>query len=137
MMAGGTTADCHIPLTFSTSGSMGLWTWQLIVEACSIIRHEVVIDAQPRGMSIVSDTFRDPYGHRVIGQLSKSDEQWYGLRMTNKPVTRDLVCINVSATLDGMASIHIGIRDSKTLESLEEPKSVDEWLIIIAFYRVD
>jgi hypothetical protein len=116
---------------------MGLWTWQLIVEACSIIRHEVVIDAQPRGMSIVSDTFRDPYGHRVIGQLSKSDEQWYGLRMTNKPVTRDLVCINVSATLDGMASIHIGIRDSKTLESLEEPKSVDEWLIIIAFYRVD
>jgi len=57
--------------------------------------------------------------------------------MTNKPITRDLVGINVSSALDGMSSIHIGIWDSETLESLEEPENVDEWLMILTFYRVD
>ena len=137
MMEGGTATDCHIPLTFSTSGSMGVGTWQLAVEACSIIMHDVLINAQPRGMSIISDSFRDPYGHRVIGHLSKSDEQWYGLRMTNKPLTRDLVGVNVSSALDGMSFIHIGIRDLETLESLNTPEHVDEWLMILNFYRVD
>ena len=136
-MAGGTAADCYIPLSLTTSGSMGVGTWQLAVEACSIIRHGVFINEQARGMSIVSDNFRDPYGHQVIGHLSKSDDGWYGLRMTNKPVTRDLVGVNVSATLDGMASIHIGIRDSETLDNLNEPENVDEWLMILTFYRVD
>jgi hypothetical protein len=107
------------------------------VEACSIVKHDVLINARSRGMSIVSDSFRNPYGHRVIGHLSKSDDQWYGLRMTSKPVTRDLVGVNVSTTLDGMSSIHIGIRDSETLESLNEPESVDEWLMILNFYRED
>ena len=135
-MEGGTAADCHIPLTFSTSGPMGVGTWQLAVEACSIIKHDVLINAQPRGMSIISDSFRDPYGHQVIGHLSKSDDRWYGLRMTNKPITRDLVGVNVSSTLDGMSSIHIGIRDSETLENLNEPENVDEWLMVLTFYRV-
>ncbi len=62
-------------------------------------------------MSIISESFRDPYGHQVIGHLSKSDDKWYGLRMTNKPITKDLVGVNVAFTLDGMSSIHIGIRD--------------------------
>jgi hypothetical protein len=88
-------------------------------------------------MSIVSDNFRDPYGHQVIGHLSKSDEQWFGLRMTNKPITRDLVGVNVTSALDGMSAIHIGIRDSETLEPLAEPENVDEWLMILTFYRVD
>ena len=136
-MAGGTAADCHIPLRFSTSGSMDLGTWQVAVEACSIIRHDVLVDAQPRGMSIVSDSFRDPYGHRVIGHLSKSDDQWYGLRMTNKPITRDLIGINVTSSLDTMPAIHIGIRDSETLEELADPESVDEWLMILTIYRAD
>ncbi len=96
-----------------------------------------MINAQPRGMSIISESFRDPFGHQVIGHLSKSDDRWYGLRMTNKPITRDLVGVNVSSTLEGMSSIHIGIRDSETLESLNTPESVDEWLMILAFYRVD
>ncbi len=86
-------------------------------------------------MSNVSDSFRDPYGHRVIGHLSKSVDQWYGLWMTNTPITRDLVGVSVPTTLDGMPSIHIGIRDSETLESLNEPESVDEWLLILTFYR--
>ena len=68
-------------------------------------------------MSTVSDIFRDPYVHRATGHLSKSDDKWFSLRMTNKPITRDLafVGINVSSAMDGMSSIHIGIRDSKTL----------------------
>ena len=88
-------------------------------------------------MSIVSDNFRDPYGHQVIGNLSKSDDTWFGLRMTHKPITIDLVGVNVTSALDGMSSFHIGIRDSETLESLEEPENVDEWLMILTFYRVD
>ena len=58
---------------------MGAGTWQLAVEVCSVIQQEVLIDAQPRGMSIVPDNFRDTYGHHVIGHLSKSDDQWFGL----------------------------------------------------------
>ncbi len=136
-MEGGTAADCYIPLTFSTSGSMDVDTWQLAVEACSIIRHGVLINYQPRGMSIILESCRDSYGHQVIGPLSKSDDQWYGLRMTNKPIPRHLVGVNVSYTLDGMLSINIGIRNSETLESLNEPESVDELLMILTFYRVD
>jgi len=136
-MEGGTAADCVIPLSFSTSGSMGVGTWQFAVEACSIIKHAVLLNALPRGMSIVSDNFRDPYGHQFIGHLSKSDDTWFRLRMTNKPITKDLVGVNVTSALDGMSSNHIGIRDSETLEALDEPENVDEWLTILAFYRVD
>ena len=57
--------------------------------------------------------------------------------MTNKPITRDLVGVNVSSALEGMSSIHIGIRDSETLESLNTPESADVWLMILTFYRVD
>jgi hypothetical protein len=53
--------------------------------------------------------------------------------MTCKPIAKDLVGVNVSSTLDGMSSIHIGIRDSETLESLNEPDSVDVWLMILTF----
>jgi hypothetical protein len=74
-MEGGTAANYYIPLSFSTSGSMGVGTWHLSVEACSIIKHDVQIDDQSRGMSIISDSFRDPYGHQVIGHLSKSDDK--------------------------------------------------------------
>jgi hypothetical protein len=136
-MEGGTAADCHIPLTFSTSGSMGVGTWQLAVEACSIIKHDVMTNAQPRSVSIISESFRDSYGHQVIGNLSKSDDQWYGLRMRNKPITRDLVGVNISSTLDGMSSIHIGLLDSEALENLNEPENVDEWLMVLTFYCVD
>jgi hypothetical protein len=87
-MAGGTAADCYIPLSFSTSGSMGVGTWQLAVEACSVIRHGVFINEEAKDMSIISDSFRDPFDHRVFGHLSKSDDKWYGLRMTNTPVNR-------------------------------------------------
>ena len=43
----------------------------------------------------------------------------------------------MSSALDDMYSIHIGIRDSKTLESLNEPEDVDEWVTILTLYRVD
>ena len=125
-MEGGTAVDCHIPLTFSTSGSMGVGNWQLAVEVCSIIMYDVQIDDEPRGISIISESFPDPYGHQVIGHLSKSDDRWFGLRMTSKYVTKDLVGVNVSSTLDGMSSIHIGLRDSEALANLNEPDKVDE-----------
>jgi len=137
-MEGGTAANCYIPLSFSSSGSIDVGTWHFAVEACSIIKHDVRINDQSRGMSIISDSFRDPYGHQVIGHLSKSDDKWYGLRMTSKPITRDLVGVNVSSALDGgMSSIHIGLRDSEALENLNEPEKVDEWVMLLPFYRVD
>ncbi len=71
----------------------------------------------------------------MIGHLSKSDDKRYGLRMTNKAITKDLVGINVSSALDCMSSIHIRLRDLDTLESLNAPESVDEWLMILTFYR--
>ena len=76
-------------------------------------------------MAIVFDTFRDSYGPQVIGHFSKSDDTWFGLQMTSKPITRDLVGVIVTSALDGMFSIHIWVRDSETLESLNEPEHVD------------
>jgi hypothetical protein len=107
------------------------------VEAFSIIKHDVQIDDQSRGMSIISDSFRDPYGHQVIGHLSKSNDKWYSLQMTSRPITRGLIGVNMTSTLDGMSSIHIGLRDSKALENLIEPEKVDQWLMVLTFYRVD
>ena len=88
-------------------------------------------------MSIISYSFRDPYGHQVISHLNKSDDKWYGLRMTNKPITMDLIGVNMSSAVDGMTSINIGLRDSEALENLNEPDKVDEWLMVLLFYRVD
>jgi hypothetical protein len=110
----GTPADCHIPLNFSTSGSMGVGKLQLAVETISLIMHEVVSQDQSRGMAIISDSFRDSYGHRVIGMLPKSDGSeatfgWHVQIMTSKPVTRDTVGINVQNSLDGLSAIHLGL----------------------------
>ena len=116
---------------------MGVGTWHLAVEACSIIKYDVQIDDQSGGMSIISDSFHDPYGHQVIGHLSNNDDKWYGLRMTNKPITRDLISVNMTSALDCMSSLHIGLRDSEALENLSELEKVDEWLMILTFYRVD
>jgi hypothetical protein len=88
-------------------------------------------------MCIVSDNFRDPYGHHVIRHLGKCNDTWFGIRITNKPITRDLVGVNVPPILDGISSIHIGIWDLETLESLNEPEKFDEWVMILTFYRVD
>jgi hypothetical protein len=57
--------------------------------------------------------------------------------MTNKPITRDLIGVNMTSTLDGMSPIHIGLRDSDALENLSEPEKVNEWLMALTFYRVD
>ena len=34
--------------------------WQLAVETCSIIKYDVRIDDQPRGMSVISESFVTP-----------------------------------------------------------------------------
>ena len=57
--------------------------------------------------------------------------------MTSKPITKDMVGVNMTSALDGMSSIHVGLRDSDALENLNEPEKVDEWLMILIFYRVD
>ena len=49
----------------------------------------------------------------------------------------DLIGVNVSSALDGMSSIHIGLRDSEALENLIEPEKVDEWVMVLTLYRVD
>jgi hypothetical protein len=104
--------------------------------------HEVVSQHQSRGMAIVSDSFRDSYGHRVIGMLPKSDASestfgLYGQKLTIKPVTRDTVGINVQNSLDALSAIHLGLRDTDKLSTLELPGSIDDWIIILTFYRVE
>jgi hypothetical protein len=120
----GIPADCYnIPLNFSTSGSMGVGKWQLAVETVSLIMNEVVSHDQSRGMALVSDSFRDSYGHCVIGMHPKSDASestfgWYGQKMTITPVTRDTVGISVQNSLDGLSAIHLGLRDTDKLNAL-------------------
>ncbi len=116
---------------------MGVGTWHLAVEAYSIIKYDVWIDDQSRSMPIISDSFRDPYEHQVIGHPSKSDDRWFGLWMTSKPITKDMVGVNMISALDGMSSIHIGLRDSEALDNPNEPEKVNEWLMVLTFYRVD
>jgi hypothetical protein len=52
---------------------MGVGKWQMADEAVSLIMHELPTGYQSIGMAIVSESFRDSYGHRVIGMLPKSD----------------------------------------------------------------
>ena len=112
------------------------------VDAVSLIMHEVVSQNQSRGMAIVSNSVRDSYGHRVIGMLPKPDASeatfgWYGQKMTIKPVTRDTVDINVQNSLDGLPAIHLGLRDTGLLGAFKLPGNVDDWIIILTFYRVE
>ena len=134
----GTPADCTIPVHFSASGSMGVGTWQVAIDAVSIVKHDVQASNLAQGLAVISDTFRDPYGHRVLGHLSRSyrnsEEGWYGLKLTNKPVSRDTVGTTVTNSLDGVSTVHIGIRDSVGLAAVS---GLHEWIMAIAFYRID
>ncbi len=104
--------------------------------------HKDVSDFQPKGMAIVSDIFRDSYGHRVIGLTPKSDGSvamfaWYGQKMTIKPVTKDTIDIHVQSSLDGLSFIHISLRDIDKLVEITNPENVDDWIMILNFYRVE
>ena len=108
-----------------------------------MIIHEAVLQDQFRGMTIVSESYQDSYyGHRVIGMLPKYDASdaafgWYGQKMTSKPVTRDTVGINVQNTLYGLSAIHLGLRDTDQLRAFTLPGSIDDWIMILTFYRVE
>jgi len=110
---------------------MGVGKWQLAVDAVSLIMHEIVSQDQSRGVAIVSESFRDSYGHRVIGTLPKSYASettfgWYGQKLTIKPVTRDTADIDVQNSLDGLSDIHLGLRNTDKLEALKTTGNVDD-----------
>ncbi len=94
-------------------------------------------------MTIVSESYQDSYyGHRVIGMLPKYDASedmfgWYRQKMTIKPVTRDTVGINVQNSLDSLSAILLGLRDIDKLGVLRSTANVNDWIVILTFYRVE
>ena len=136
--AGGTTADFNVPVRLSSGGSMMSGSWQVAAEMCCPLQHTGL--GIIRGLAIVSDTFRDAFsGSSVLAHLGRSfridEENYYGLRLSTKPLARDTIGQPVSRPIDNINSIHLAVRYAGTLAPLVG--GLPDWEICLYFYRVD
>jgi hypothetical protein len=93
-----------------------------------------------RGLAVVSDTFCDVYsGSSGIAHLGRSfridEENYYGLRLSTKPLARDTIGQPVTRPIDNMNGVHLAVRYAGTLAPLVG--SIPDWEIVLYFYRVD
>jgi hypothetical protein len=134
----GSTSDFSVPVRLSSGGSMMSGTWQIAAETCCPILHTGI--GFTRGLVVVSDTFRDAYsGSSVIAHLGRSfridEDNYYGLRLTTKPLARDTIGQPVIRPIDNIDSIHLAVRYAGTLAPLVG--TIPDWEIVLYFYRVD
>ncbi len=67
----GSTVDFSVPVRLSFGGSMTSGAWQIAAEVCCPILHTRI--GFTRGLTVVSDTFRDAYSRSsVIAHLGRS-----------------------------------------------------------------
>jgi hypothetical protein len=141
LQGGGTPAECEVPIRMSTSGSMSSGVWQYAVESFSPVKYSVATAALPGGIAVVSNTFPDANNQsRVVAHLSRSfrtqEETFYGLKLSLKPVSRDMVGHPMHQPLDNVRSIHIGLRDAASGAALSTPQLLSEWVCCFTFFRV-
>ena len=132
----GTVDDCLIPVGLSTNGSMNTGRWFLAMESCSLISHNIPPADMSRGLSVLSDTFRDPRNSGgAIGHLGRSyresEDGFYGLRLTTKPVSRDTVGYPVYKSLDSLSHIHLRLKGSDPFTAT----NLSEFQICLCFYK--
>ncbi len=118
---GGSTADFNVPVRLSSGGSMMSGSWQVAAEPGCPLLHTGL--GAVRGLAVVSDTFRDAYsGSSVIAHLGRSfrvdEENYYGLRLSTKPLARDTIGQPLSRSIDNMNSIHLAVRYACSLSPL-------------------
>ena len=136
--AGGTTADFNVPVRLSSGGSMMSGSWHVAAEMCCPLLHTGL--GITRGLVAVSDTFRDAYsGSSVLAHLGRSfrvdEENYYGLRLTTKPLARDTIGQPVSWPIYDINSVHLAVRYAGTLAPLVG--GLPDWEVCLYFYRVD
>jgi hypothetical protein len=134
----GSTADFIVPVRLSFGGSMMGGSWQVAAEVCCPILHTGIVFT--RGLAVVSDTFHDAYsGRSVIAHLGRSfrvdEDNYFGLRLTTKPLARDNIGQPVTRPIDNIDSAHIAVRYAGTLAPLVG--TIPDWEIKLYFYRVD
>ena len=111
--------------------------WQVAAEPCGPLYHTGVA----RGLVMVSDTFRDaasggaPLAHFSLSYRIGEDDH-YGLRLTNKPLSRDNIGHPVTRPPDNIGAIHIEVLSSDGLTPLVYPATLSDWAITLYFFRV-
>jgi hypothetical protein len=93
-----------------------------------------------RGLAVVSDTFRDAYSDSSVlahlGRFFRVDEDnYFGLRITTKPLARDTIVQPVTRPIDNIDSVHLAGRYAGTLAPLAG--TLPDWEIVLYFYRID
>jgi hypothetical protein len=88
-------------------------SWQVAAEVCCPILHTDI--GFTRGLAVVSDTSRDAYsGSSVIAHLGRSfrvdEDNYFGLRLTTKPLSRDAIGQPVTRPIDNIDSVHLAVR---------------------------
>jgi hypothetical protein len=131
----GTAADCQVPIRLTTGGSMLSGSWQVAAELCGPIYHA----GGARGLVLVSDTFRDansggaPLAH-ISASYRTQEDNHYGIRLTTKPLCRDLIGHPVTRHPDSLGVVHLAVRDADG--SPIAGAALSDWVAILYLYRV-
>jgi hypothetical protein len=91
---------------------------------------------------LVSDTFRDaascgaPLAHFSLSYRIMEDDH-YGMRLTNKPLSRDNIGHPVTRSPDNVGAVHLEVLNAEGLAPLVYPEALLDWSITMYFYKVD
>jgi hypothetical protein len=93
--------------------------WQVAAEPCGPLYFE----GGARGLVLVSDTIRDvassgaPLEHFSLSYRIGEDDH-YGLRLANKPLSRDNIGQPVTRSLDNVGAVHLEVLNAEGLAPL-------------------
>jgi hypothetical protein len=96
-------------------------SWQVAAETwCPLLHTGIEFKG---GLAIVADTFRDAYsGSSVLAHLGRSfrvdEENYYGLRLSPKPLARDTIGQPVTRHIDNIIAVHLSMRYAGFLDPL-------------------
>jgi hypothetical protein len=136
----GTAADCRIPVSMTTHGSMAAGRWFVGIDSISTVTHPVMVPADmSAGILVTSQTFNPGAdNNRILGYLGRTfrtAEDTFGLRLTTKPLARDHVGFELkSDALDDIADIHIAFRKQDG-SALTSANLLRDWALTLVFYR--
>ena len=111
-------------------------SWQVAAELCGPIYHA----GGARGLVLVSDTFRDansggaPLAH-ISASYRTQEDNHYGIRLTTKPLCRDLIGHPVTRHPDSLGVVHLAVRDADGLAPIDGA-ALSDWVAILYLYRV-
>jgi hypothetical protein len=93
-----------------------------------------------RGLVIISDIVRDAYrGSSILARLGRSfridEENYYGIRLSTKPLARDIIGQSVTIPIDNINAVHLSLWYAGSLATLVG--ALPDWEIMLYFYRVD